>query len=99
MPEGKGTYGRRLGRPKKKRPMGGATKRPMRGTGRAAKRGVATGAGRAARGVAGAAIGIAGKAIKRKPIPKVAKRAGKATVGSMMKKRRKARTTKRSSYL
>ena len=79
MPEGKGTYGRRLGRPKKKR--------PMRGT------------GRAARGVAGAAGRMAGKAIKRKPIPKVAKRAGKATVGSMMKKRRKARTTKRSSYL
>ena len=99
MPEGKGTYGRRLGRPKKKRPMSGATKRPMR----AAKRGVATGAGRAARGVAGAAMGIAGKAIKRKPAPRyaktIAKRAGYRTVGSMMKKRKKARTTKRSSYL
>jgi len=86
MPEGKGTYGRRLGRPKKKKPMGGATKRPMRGT------------GRAARGVALGALGIATRA-KKTGSAKMAKRAGKATVGSMMKKRRKARTTKRSSYL
>ena len=90
MPEGKGTYGKQVGRPKKKRPMGGARK--------GMKRGVATGAGRTARGVALGALGIATRA-KKTGSAKMAKRAGKATVGSMMKKRRKARTTKRSSYL
>ena len=39
------------------------------------------------------------KGQKGRPTAAQFKRAGKATVGSMMKKRRKARTTKRSSYL
>ena len=91
MPKGKGTYGSKRGRPPKK-------KNPIAGARKGMKRGVATGAGRAARGVAGAAMGIATRA-KKTGSAKMAKRVGKATVGSMMKKRRKARTTKRSSYL
>ena len=94
MPKGKGTYGSKRGRPPKK-------KNPIAGARKGMKRGVATGAGRAARGVAGAAMGIATRA-KKTASPRYAKstsKAGMGTVGSMMRKRRKARTTKRSSYL
>ncbi|MAK37214.1 MAG: hypothetical protein CMC15_13760 [Flavobacteriaceae bacterium] len=57
------------------------------------------GAGRAARGVAGAAMGIAGKAIKRKPAQRYAKSTGRAGMGTVRSMKRKKRTTKRSSYL
>ena len=92
MPKGKGTYGKQVGRPPKK-------KNPIAGARKGVRRGVATGAGRAARGVAGAAMGIADKAIKRKPAQRYAKSTGRAGMGTVRSMKRKKRTTKRSSYL